>query len=149
MKSDGQQARDEVAELLEAARSKRCRATNRAGEPCGNWALTGQDVCRMHGGKSPQALAKAAERLSALRDLALETLFTRIAEEGRDIDPKLLLDAIHKLGGQVELLEGRATTRSETVTEQQAAEVRDRLVAAVDDLADRRAAREAKIGDTG
>jgi hypothetical protein len=46
--------------------SKKCSAHNRAGGSCGLWAMRGQNVCNLHGGKSPQALAKAEERMRAL-----------------------------------------------------------------------------------
>jgi hypothetical protein len=36
--------------------------------------MRGQAVCKMHGGKSPQALRTAAERLAALVDPAIEEL---------------------------------------------------------------------------
>ena len=40
----------------------KCSATNRAGLPCTAWALRGQQVCRFHGGRAPQALAVARRR---------------------------------------------------------------------------------------
>jgi hypothetical protein len=33
------------------------------GKPCGGRSRNGADVCRMHGGSAPQAIAKAAERI--------------------------------------------------------------------------------------
>lgn len=42
----------------------RCKGHNRAGQPCGKWALAGQLVCRNHGGASPQAKAAATRRLA-------------------------------------------------------------------------------------
>jgi hypothetical protein len=41
-----------------------CKGHTRAGKPCGNDPMENQRVCRMHGGKSPRALA-AAERRGA------------------------------------------------------------------------------------
>ena len=43
-----------------------CRATNRQGARCANRPMKAQAVCRIHGGASPQALAKAEERMRAL-----------------------------------------------------------------------------------
>lgn len=44
--------------------------------------MRGQTVCKMHGGKSPQALRSAAERLAALVDPALSALgeLVKVAE---------------------------------------------------------------------
>jgi hypothetical protein len=45
----------------------RCgRHAKLTGQPCRNYAMYGQSVCRLHGGKSPQALAKAEDRLRNL-----------------------------------------------------------------------------------
>lgn len=41
-----------------------CSARKRSGDQCGSSAMRGSNVCRMHGGQSPQAKAKAAERLA-------------------------------------------------------------------------------------
>ena len=42
---------------------KRCKAKARTtGNQCANYPLPGQEICRMHGGKAPQALAKAELR---------------------------------------------------------------------------------------
>lgn len=40
----------------------KCTAHTRAGNPCRTNPMTGQKVCRMHGGSAPQAVAAAAER---------------------------------------------------------------------------------------
>lgn len=40
----------------------KCRATTRAGEPCGNRPVLGAAVCRMHGGSAGQVKAAAARR---------------------------------------------------------------------------------------
>jgi len=40
----------------------RCRAHNRAGEPCRNYAMVGGAVCHAHGGRAPQVRAAARRR---------------------------------------------------------------------------------------
>lgn len=47
----------------------KCRARNRQGRSCGNYAMAGQLVCRLHGGASPQAKAAAAVRLAEQKAL--------------------------------------------------------------------------------
>lgn len=42
----------------------KCKAHNRAGNPCGRGKAPGQDVCHNHGAKAPQNLAKAEERMA-------------------------------------------------------------------------------------
>lgn len=44
-----------------------CTSHNRAGKPCQNGPLPGQKVCRMHGGRSPQAQAAAERRQGEAR----------------------------------------------------------------------------------
>lgn len=39
-----------------------CGAHTRAGRPCSNKPMSGQRVCRMHGGSSPKAIAAAEQR---------------------------------------------------------------------------------------
>lgn len=41
---------------------ERCAGHTRAGRPCRQWPMADQDVCKMHGGKAPQALAAAERR---------------------------------------------------------------------------------------
>lgn len=45
----------------------RCKAHNRDGKACNNYPLQGSTVCRMHGGKSPQALRGARRRITEQR----------------------------------------------------------------------------------
>lgn len=49
-----------MGDVVEA---RRCRATNRQGEPCERAPIVGGDVCWTHGGATGQAKAKAKERL--------------------------------------------------------------------------------------
>ncbi len=89
-----------------------CTAHNRAGALCGKFAMVGGTVCAMHGGKSKQALAKAAAAVELaelrLRNLApravseLETLVTSADSE------QVRLQAANSL---VDRSVGRATER--------------------------------------
>ena len=42
----------------------KCKAHNRAGNPCSGQAMSGQLVCRMHGGQEPNALKAAKQRIA-------------------------------------------------------------------------------------
>lgn len=88
--------------------NKRCKGTNRAGEPCKLPPLKGGVVCRMHGGAAGQVRAAAARRTaeaeaSAEMGKAVRTLGLPI-----DIDPaKALLDEIHWCAGHVAWLRSK------------------------------------------
>jgi hypothetical protein len=43
--------------------ARRCSARRKDGQPCGNYAIIGGRVCRIHGGAAPQVRRKAKERL--------------------------------------------------------------------------------------
>ena len=45
----------------------RCTARNRAGKPCGAYAVRGGRVCRVHGGP-PQVIAAAKRRLAVMAE---------------------------------------------------------------------------------
>lgn len=47
------------------ADAPKCAAPKRNGEPCGNVAVTGTTVCRMHGGTSPRTRAAGLRRRAA------------------------------------------------------------------------------------
>lgn len=93
-----------------------CNAKSKqSGTRCKKSAEPGQRVCRMHGGASPQAQRAALSRLKEARDAALDELTKAITEHGDKFDPKTLLDITVKLTDKVELLEGRATARQESI----------------------------------
>ena len=54
----------DLMEQNEHRHARLCRArSKRSGKLCERWAMRGQSICATHGGKSPQALAKAAAAL--------------------------------------------------------------------------------------
>ena len=65
-----------------ARHPRKCTArSSRTKQPCERWAMKGQAVCMVHGGKAPQALAKAQAaieladmRLRGLTTVAVDTL---------------------------------------------------------------------------
>jgi len=61
--------------------SQRCGRKRVNGEPCQQWPMHGQNVCRLHGGKSPQALAKAEDRMRALVHPAVSSLARQIDQD--------------------------------------------------------------------
>ena len=133
--------RTEALALSEPGRL--CEATSkRSGAPCKRYARPGMRVCIIHGGGAPSSIEAAVQRLALARDMALEAFMERIGED--EVDSAVMLQAVVKLGQQIELLEGRATSRSESYTEQRSYEVRARLEGALDQLAERR---QRRLGD--
>lgn len=107
---------DLPVDLLPALMGTRCTAhSKQSGSRCKLQAIPGGFVCRFHGGGAPQTIAKAASRLEDARDLALARLTERIDQDGDIIDPAVLLNVVVKLTEKAELMQGRATSRSEDV----------------------------------
>src|SRR5579872_3078130 len=46
--------------------ARKCVAHKRNGDPCGQWAINGTTVCKMHGGHTKQVIERARFRLLAL-----------------------------------------------------------------------------------
>lgn len=76
----------------------RCSAHTRAGNPCRQPPMADQTVCKMHGGKAPQALDAAARRRQEREALlAVETFGLP-----RVVDPHTaLLEELHRTAGAV------------------------------------------------
>lgn len=76
----------------------KCLAHNRAGKPCGQNPADYQDVCKNHGAKNPQALAKAEERKNrASAEAAVATYGDPV--EGDPFD--LIIEEITRTNGHV------------------------------------------------
>jgi len=109
--TDGVQAPDDVF----APALPRCGKLTGKGKECQLPVIAmGATVCRVHGGAAPQVRTAAIERLRDARDSALDRLVENLKVRGRDLDPRTLLDIVTRLTDKVELLEGRATARTET-----------------------------------
>lgn len=113
----------------------RCSKLSSNGSPCGQAVVgPGATVCRMHGGAAPQVREAAITRLRDARDTALDRLVSSLKLRGEDMDPRTLLDIVTRLTDKVELLEGRATARTETA-EFKLDEVRATFNVKLDELA--------------
>jgi hypothetical protein len=78
--------------------------TPRAGKPCRQPAMDGQRVCRLHGGKSPRALAAAERRQQEAATLAAATTYGLAV----DISPTdALLEEVRWTAGHVQWLRAR------------------------------------------
>lgn len=78
----------------------KCIGHKRNGAPCGQKRMTGQLVCRMHGGSSPQALAKAEQRLAAAQAEALvRDLWVGLEQAAPVTDP---VSSLQRLAGALE-----------------------------------------------
>ena len=89
-----------------------CVAHNRAGALCNKFAMKGQNVCKNHGGSSPQAQGKAAEMVE-LAALRLRNLAPRAVAELEALATSAESEAV-RLGAANSLVDrsvGRATER--------------------------------------
>ena len=77
--------------MLRETPSYRCHAKTRDGDQCEHWAMHGQRVCHMHGGKAPQNLAKAEDRMRELVHPAINSLARQI-EKGEFPATKFVLE---------------------------------------------------------
>lgn len=82
--------------------TRRCEArSRRTGQPCRNPAMLGGTRCRMHGGASPQARRKAAERLAESKARAA------LSSLAGDVEPVTdAVGALESLAGEVVALTG-------------------------------------------
>ena len=96
-----------------ARHHRKCTAhSSRTKELCNRWAMRGQSVCMMHGGKTPAALAKAVEAVE-LAELRLRGLAPRAVAELENLVTNASSEAV-RLGAANSLVDravGRATER--------------------------------------
>ena len=114
--------------------------TNRAGKQCSRQPIPGGTVCRYHGGDTPATRDKAVERLQHARDLSLERYIEFVTDDGDMADPRIHLDGLERLTDKVELMQGRATQRSEVDERVHYEEVRVQLVERLETLLGRHTA---------
>lgn len=72
------------------------------------------------------------------RDLALEKLIEMLESPASDLDPRVALDVATKLSVQIDLLEGRATSRAESNVTVDVAGVRDKVMGLLGQVKERR-----------
>jgi len=73
-----------------------CRAQRSHGRgPCGNYAITGGTVCRVHGGAAPQVRAAADRRAQQAR---IEVMSSRVIEHYRAIHARRIEVTMRVLG---------------------------------------------------
>lgn len=82
-----------------------CTARRTNGQPCSNFAITGANVCRTHGGAAPQVRAKAQVRILMASDLAASKLIEmmqspKVADNIKLAAAKDLLDRANLAGTQ-------------------------------------------------
>lgn len=79
----------------------RCTAHSKRGNgPCNRWPTRGQDVCHTHGGGSPQAIAKAQERIITEKaEKEIAQLWPGLATQAPVKDP---VDLLARTAGALE-----------------------------------------------
>jgi len=82
----------------------RCTAHNRAGKPCGHVPEPDQTVCRLHGGRAPQAIAKAEER-RRVAEASSQVMTLGLSIE--TTPDQALLDELYRTAGEVAWLDSK------------------------------------------
>lgn len=83
---------------------KRCKAKNRKGEQCKNWAKEGYEVCHYHGARGGAPTNnKNAVKTGEYESIWIDTL----EDEEKDLINKIDLDKIKQLNNEIKLTEIR------------------------------------------
>jgi len=142
-----------IGKKLRIQCTARSKVRLRMGDPdprCLKNAIPGASVCIYHGGRTPQVKAKAAKRWGLIQHLAQERLLEiLIHDEDNLLDPKVVLEIAKTGGNFVELMEGRATSRSETQILERREELVLNLNARMDNLVESEAAKRKLEKDLG
>lgn len=93
---------------------RKCKATNRFGEPCKRWAMKGGLVCARHGGSTKNSKAKNAERYQEhLMEKRAEREIARLGKQ-REIHPaEALLESVYLAAGEVDFWREKLDTIDE------------------------------------
>lgn len=83
----------------------------RKGQPCGNYALKGQRVCRYHGGASPGALVSAPRLGRSIETTAADALISGVCEAAGNVE--FYRGLVERLGPAEILASGSPTGRIE------------------------------------
>lgn len=100
----------------------KCKAHRTDGEPCQAWAISGANVCRVHGGSAPQVRYKAAERMAEVRKQSLDRFLAQLAQDV--VLPQTVLNAARDMHIELEKLREReASLANVSVVDEWLAEV--------------------------
>lgn len=101
--------------LAELPEDGRCTASSKqSGERCKQLAIVGGAVCVYHGGKIPQVIAAAADRMDEARNYMLERVVERVQAPDEDLDLGTLVKGIVELTKVARLERGDVTERKES-----------------------------------
>lgn len=79
--------------------SRRCRAHNREGDPCGAAPIRGGAVCVAHGGRAPQVKLSAQQRLSGFVEPILNEMYRlAISAESEAVRVQAAKDLLDRAG---------------------------------------------------
>lgn len=78
-----------------------CSAHRTNGDPCKRSPINGGTVCIMHGGKAPQVVAKAEERIRDMVDPALNRLLKLIDDDLSGVALAAVKDVLDRAGYSV------------------------------------------------
>lgn len=92
--------------MSEQAAAPRCTAKNRRGVQCGNSAVPGATVCRLHGGAAPQVRRAAARRLQATHlEGSIGAMLAELEADALDVSPvAVLLEQVARTHAMVQVL---------------------------------------------